>query len=432
MSNLKEYFIVFILLFIPLNAVLYLNFDDILKTHGSQITKNVLHSIKEYNELDLQYLCDLTDCKYTRLNNITYCKITNIMKQRAIKPPVIILNDDNYKLTSKLELLIYIKKYKLTILSNTHNIIQEILYGYFYINSLYFIIFSLFYIIISYKKHKKKILDMINTSNVLREKNMQILTENIHHELNTPVAIIDGNLKKLELEMKIDPDACISCQRKYYFDFGEIYANIETINNVLSRMSNFKELKYSNGNKTLMDIIKYSANSMSIYKKNNFKIKLSDDLLKYRLKGPLKNGDLLNIVSNHLKNSIEARSTKISIELKVMNNKGHIFIIDNGSGLIDYSSGMPLKPDKYNNIFKPYYSNKDLNGKFKLCDKKGILKIICFLRNIIPKHNSNVRGIGLYLNKELLLENKGDLKLRETSNKGTVFEIIIPVIKKES
>ena len=41
------------------------------------------------------------------------------------------------------------------------------------------------------------------------------------------------------------------------------------------------------------------------------------------------------------------------------------------------------------------------------------------------EENSEIRGVGLFLNKQMLLESGGDLKLRETSDKGTVFEIIV-------
>ena len=233
---------------------------------------------------------------------------------------------------------------------------------------------------------------------------------------------------------------CNNCLHQQHFDFGLIYSSIEQIDTVLQRMSNFKNLKYSNGNKTLMDIINYSANSMSIYKASNFKIKIDQSFKNFKLKhgvNDLKNGDLLNIISNHCRNSLEASASKIRIQCKFDNDaeKLHIFIIDNGTGLRDPNTGLALEPSKYNDIFRDYYTSKNDLGESIINDSDGwfndkLLKIKT-LFNFKTKNarNKNARGVGLYLNKELLRENHGDLKLRETSSSGTVFEIIIPVEK---
>jgi signal transduction histidine kinase len=233
-----------------------------------------------------------------------------------------------------------------------------------------------------------------------------------------------------------------------------IYSSIDQIDTVLQRMSNFKNLKYSNGNKTILDILNYSANSMNIYKAAYFEIIIDEKFVNWSLKhgeNYLKNEDLLNVVSNHLRNSIEASATKINLQMKITNNKKstlmHIFITDNGTGIRDPDTGLLLAPSKYNNIFKDYYSSKNKNGKSKIRNSQGfILDTIFILSTKIKKIlqkckliksdklsneiiEDNVRGVGLYLNKELLRDNHGDLRLRETSENGTVFEIIVPVVK---
>jgi len=413
-----------------ISFVLYTNFITINSIHQVNAENAVLNNVEEYNEIDLQHLCAVISCAEIGVGPSNYTLTDGILKKT-----------DNYfsngLMDSNYNINIYEKKYNIHAKINTHILIKEVLFGYVRILGMFLIMFTFAYIIIEYKERRRKMLDMMSTSNSLREKNMQILTENIHHELNTPVAIIQGNIKQLEILMEDQINPCSSCAHNYYFDFGLIYSSIEQIDTVLQRMSNFKNLKYSNGNKTVMDIVSYSANSMSIYKASNFKIDLDVDFSNYKLKhgiNNLKNGDLLNVISNHCRNSLEASATKIELQCKYnkITEKLHIFIVDNGTGLRDPLTGLALNPEKYGDIFKEYYTSKDDLGKSKVEESKGWFNDN--LQNIRKtfnyknknENNKNARGVGLYLNKELLKENGGDLRLRETSSNGTVFEIIIP------
>ncbi len=424
-----RYMGILIMNLIVINVVLLNNFYTINSIRQSNMEKTINATIIEYNELDMQHLCIISNCTQIGIiGESSFIMRDGILKEVPYKlPNTYFIDNKNLKLTEDLNILGILPDYQMYVVSSTSILIQQVISGCLTINLIFLITYTFVFLFIEFKSRRRKLLDMVSTSNTLREKNMQILTENIHHELNTPVAIIQGNIRKLEIEMS-KKDRCNSCRLNFNFDFEQIYASIEQVDTVLQRMSNFKNLKYSNGNKNLMNIIDYSANSMGIYKKSNFEIEIDPELKNYKLIGSLKNGDLLNIVSNHFRNSIEANSTRIITEAKFDEKHGlmHLYIIDNGNGLRDPSTGLLLTKDKYPDIFKPYYSSKDSKGKTIIRESKGA--IIDTTIRYLPFHkkrsNEVIRGVGLYLNKELLTEKGGKLKLRETTEKGTVFEII--------
>ena len=435
MNNTFLKYITLIIIYISLICfVLYNNFYTINKLYQENANKTIAKTISEYDEIDLQHLCAVVSCTEIGIYDISRYVLTNgTLKNVKYKKPSKFIDNN-------LNVISHETKYHVYAVLNTRGIIIEILFGYARIIGLFFILITLVFIVMEIKEHRRKMLDMMSTSNSLREKNMQILTENIHHELNTPVAIIQGNIKLLEISTSTKKSSCNLCEHNIDFDFDLIYSSIEQIDTVLQRMSNFKNLKYSNGNKTIMDIISYSANSMSIYKAANFKIDIDSTFKNFKLKhglNNLKNGDLLNIISNHCRNSLEASSTKIKIQCSYdkLTEKLHIFIIDNGTGLRDPSTGLALDPSKYNDIFKDYYTSKNDIGESLVKESTGKFNdfILKFKKVMTIKsknyQNKNARGVGLYLNKELLRENMGDLQLRETSSNGTVFEIVILVEK---
>lgn len=463
---LFEYFGGVILYTILIVPIFIYNFETLIATYSDTLKNTIEKSIIEYNEIDLQHLCAISECSEIGLLKGSESFIpgkTHLIKNSNKKIfeylfknnyPNYSANDSfiNTGFNNKLNdnTLILIPNHNLYVLSNTSIIFFTIEKMYLYIYLILLCILSIVFLLYKNKINTQKELEVMNSSNILREKNMQILTENIHHELNTPVAIIQGGILKVESILKNSAAKANQCNTNCSLakmndnvDFGLIYSSIDQINTVLERMSNFKHLRYSNGDKNLKDILSYSANSMSIYKAAHFKIMIDDDFENWGLKHGnnfLRNEDLLNIISNHFRNSIEATSTKIEAQLKITqtsenNILAHIFIIDNGNGLRDKNTGLLLPPSKYQNIFKDYYSSKNKQGVSKVRQSKGkLFDMWITLKSSFIKEEKTMevddnRGVGLYLNTSLLLDSGGELKLRETSEKGTVFEIIVPVIK---
>jgi len=424
-------YILFLLLnMIMLNGVLFNGLYNVSKVTKDQSVRVIKETIDEFNEIDLEHLCSITNCKGIRLNDFAYTLQSNILKFSQ--------NTKNYDLKYKMlnlnnnfNLIVSIPEFGISLIRNSKESIISLLVSYLYINLYFFLMYTAVFLYIEFTTRRRTMLDRLDTSNTLREKNMQILTENIHHELNTPLAIIQGNVRMLEIEMNKEENYCI------IFNFAQMYSSIDQIDGVLQRMSNFKNLKYSNGNKTIHDIVAYSSNSMKIYKKSNFEIELTPKLKQYGLRGSLKNGDLLNVLSNHFRNSIEAMSTKIVVDVSydIRTRQLHIYIIDNGVGLRDRESGLLLREEQYSNIFKLYYSSKDKDGKSKMVESKGwiIDSYTALIKPLIKPltkitKSENLRGVGLYLNKELIVENGGNIFLKSTSKSGTIFEIVVEAV----
>lgn len=438
-DTIKDYTIQVLTYGIIINSILIWSFYDLANYHVKSNRAIVENIISKEDPIGLKYICDLTDCKsiYNIHTNDKWDGEKQLYTTLSERSDYLI-EFDKYRVSKDLNVVFDVPSHSLIIKTNSSDVIQGVIFNYFVINLLFFILFSMIYFKNKYKEKKKQMLAIMGTEGSLRERNMRILTENIHHELNTPVAIIRGTLKKIELESitkKRTNNTCNGCTGTSN-DFSQMYYALDQVDTVLQRMSNFKQIKYSNGNKTVSNIVKYSANSMNIYKRSNFKVELSDELNNYNLTGDLGNGDLMNIVSNHLKNSLEAGSDTIIVQCKFIEGKKphygvlHIYIIDNGTGIRDRRTGLPLSKKNLNQVFQPYYSTKDSEGNAKksIKNEKGIKKIWLYIKSYFDSDESNneIRGIGLYLNKQMLLENGGNLFLKETSEKGTVFDITVP------
>ena len=448
-STLVDYIKYSIIMLMVINIIMFSNFYILGKYQTLDDISTLTAYKSYYPESDVQKICIITNChKIDYYGKIYHMSEDGslIQTNEKILNSSNILNFRSYQITSNFN--VAYKVDGIVIEVNNVDLVNKVINLYIIINVMFMILYSIFFFNNRYREKRKRMLLMMGTEGSLREQNMRILTENIHHELNTPVAIIRGTLKKLELDILTEKTkftdtvkkGCSSCNinKKMVIDFPELNYCLDQIETVLQRMSNFKQIKYSNGNKTIMDIVKYSANSMNIYKRSNFKITQDTDLINYNIVGDLSNGDLMNIVSNHLRNSLEASSTRIVIGSKYVPDKKnnhtgklHMFITDNGIGVRDRRTGLPLDNKSLDDVFKPYYSTKDNNGKNKKehINITGFKKIMVIVKSWFEEveENSEIRGVGLYLNKQMLIDNGGDLILRETSDKGTVFEIVVAV-----
>ncbi|EJF05884.1 histidine kinase [Thiovulum sp. ES] len=181
------------------------------------------------------------------------------------------------------------------------------------------------------------------------------------------------------------------------FEYINTYS--KAIYNILERMKNFKQIKYSNGNKTLHDIIYTVLSTMEIHQKGLFTYSLDNQLKDYKLaENSLRNEDMLNLFTNHVKNSLEANSTKINININHhLKSNIYIHIVDNGNGI----SEKAIKK-----VYNPNFSTKAGNG--------------------------DIRGVGMYLSKSLLQTVGGDEHIVESSIHGTVIELFFPVKSSKS
>jgi len=362
--------------------------------------ENKVHSIEAY-EL-IEHLRNPNIDNHDVINRIILCKkIVNYDSDNIIFE----YGPENLIITSDLH--IGFKKDDLVYIMGGKNVIFI-----FFIYSFAMIIISLFLfyywtVKLSAKSRLNVMMDNVGKEAALANKNMNILTENISHEAKTPLMVISSSIE--DIKYQVDSILGNSCKNAFKctgYDenpslkqitksFELLKMNVASIYTIIERIRDFKKVKYSNGNKTIYDIAHASRNIMHLYKKIKFEIVLDSGLSKYKLT-KLKNEDLMNIFTNHIKNSVEAKSTSVIINAgELVDSILSIYVIDNGNGV-------PI--DVQRNIFDANFSTKP---------------------------TGDIRGVGLYLSKELLESVGGRVSLYETSLNGTVFEIKIPAKLKE-
>lgn len=263
--------------------------------------------------------------------------------------------------------------------------------------------------------NKNEIINLQNAETKLASKNLSLLAENIHHELKTPLVVIVNKLEKIreniELNIKSMQEKVricgMVCEESNWFnisneiqnDINLIEMHIDVIYNLLDRMKNFKNIKRSTENKPLYEVINVAFQTLELFSKNKFKYQIDPRLRSYIVYDKITSEDILNVFINHIKNSLEAKSTKLEVSLiKYHHNMVYLQLLDNGDGI-------PLEVQ--GSIYKPDFSTKEIN-----------------------KSDDESRGIGLYLSRTTLIGNGGDDFLIETSEMGTSFGINIPALRR--
>jgi len=382
-----------------INILGLLTFGIVFNNNIKYLNLQINNNISEYNEIDKEQLCNIVQCR--EVIDTKGGKIFKVDNKRHLRP------FKNYKNNFKQiygdlyldnfhNLCLYNNKTNLYFILNNKEIFDDYILLLSYFIPLSLIIFTLSLFGSIKKEREEAILLTAGNEALLANKSMINITENIHHELNTPLEVIDNKVEKIYRTINNLPSDRTELKKilkKLNEDFDFIKTGSEQIFTVLEKMKGFKHLRYSNGNKSLKDIINGGFKIINI-SNTNFKYKIDDILNNYIIgNSNIKNADFLSIILNHIKNSLEANSSKIYI-LFSGEKDGYIFI-----RIIDNGNGIPKEACK--KIFQANFSTK--------------------------KSDSGVRGNGMYLNKQIMLNGKGDIKLIETSNRGTTFELKIPV-----
>ena len=320
---------------------------------------------------------------------------------------------------------------------------------------IFFITYNLFVIltmIFFYKKIKNvlnNLFDLLKLninlkfkqeSDTLESKIIQDIAENIHHELKSPILSVKNiimeyhyilnllkSLARQDGKRAIDriyyqkPKNCLLCSNfgsegipcKYYNRYDKPLTDllvelqniskisIKNMYNTIEITKGFKSIKNINEEVNVYDTIEQAVLIYNMIQKYKFKFNIDQKLKKCYLNG-LNPDILINILLNHIKNSLEANASLITFkfikqEIKNINNKEKTFIIFE---IIDNGIGIPK--DKFDKIYEFEYSTKEENI-------------------------NKLRGVGLYISREVLRYYRGDEKLKSTSSNGTIFEINIPV-----
>lgn len=296
-----------------------------------------------------------------------------------------------------------------------------------YIFIILIFVFTLLYFKTQYINYKNEIYEKGSYKLYAENKVQTNITEMINHELTAPVSIlkvVSHELREIIYQNSIDNISSEKEDLINSFDFA-----ITRIESILSLLSIEKKIKAGNNSvgvgdeifiSELIDNIMTSINNLHVVN-IDYTIVNKDVLEKLKLNN-LKIGDFLNILHVLVTNAAEAGATSIEFSAyKIHGDKINLFVKDNGSG-IKNSSGEIMKSDK---IFEYGYSSKNKEGEHVI-NKKWYIRLLSRLGISVIKTNTD-RGIGLYVNKTIMENCGGKLELYDTSSRGTIFKLIIPV-----
>jgi len=350
---------------------------------------------------DYDYICTIADCNCLINEDLQsglvlsdgYLRVSTDYENYIFRNLKLFKTVNNIYISSDLDILLWSDKLKMFCVIDLNLVAGS--YKFLGVAfPLELLIFAYFLVTIVSVERKSSLKNLSGLETVLMNKSMISIAENIHHELNTPLEVLDNKLIKLKdyirrYSSKTDKDEL----KSVYDDFKFIENSSEQIYSVLEKMKDFKTLRYSNGNKNLEDIFLGAFKIIEI-NHSNFEFELDNELSMYSLK-ELSNAEFLSIIINHLKNSLEADSSKILVRLaSIRGDIIKLLVIDNGVGI-------PKEIEK--NLFDENFSSKS------------------------DETNQYIRGNGMYLNKLMLRDSKGNVRLKETSSKGTIIEIELRV-----
>lgn len=392
----------------------------------------LITNIVEYNEVDFTHLCNLSGCQqiYVADDEVLlrsypgkqYIVNDNIESKKDILYSTqkgIILYDDlsiGFVLEKALHSY-FVVEYP------TMTKTMIIIFGIFIILAFLLLSYTLYSLVRTIRVEDLKVLTGSHAQ--LTNKNIALLTENIHHEMKTPLTVIQNQVERLgeffeEISYEQCTDPILICNKltakkpeiKDSFEMVNMYVGV--IYAVLERMSNYKTIKYSSEDKSIYDIAHVALYTLEMYFKNKFTYLLDEELKLFYIGEGISNEMLLNIFINHLRNSLEANATAVHITMvKKTNTFVFLNIQDNGNGI-------PI-----NIKHRIFHSNFSTKEKVMSLDFDG---------GYSKHHREHTSGdgIGLFYSKLLIVEAGGDDVLLDTDENGTTFGLKLPYhLKKE-
>jgi signal transduction histidine kinase len=377
-------------------------------------SSNILSNhIEEFDEFDAEYLCKLSRCQEVGIKFLDNSSNDILM---VYSPDS---NSDSYeKMGARVpdinsiysnEYLILSSSFKTYIYFDEDNIRYYFLVSYTSIHLLNILITLLVLLYLSVYLYRQFLTEQkdlaLRTSGyeaIMANKTLLMVTDNINHEFNTPLDVIENKtdrLYKIFISRPIE-ESCVVCPEReickgvahcsYIRDYGYIKAALSQIYTILGRIGGLKNIRFSNGNKNIYNIVSESI-ELSKVVNGMFISNVSSELTLYRLPHDslLKNADLLNIFINHIKNSLEAESNSIEFEAVVENDVMSVYIIDKGMG---------IPKDFINKVFDANISSKQIG-------------------------DTGIRGNGMHINKEILLSTGGDVNIYKSDESGTTVEV---------
>jgi len=423
---LTNFFVFIIIYFIVLSSIsiignsMYYVYN--LDVKSKAMTKHIIEYDDKLNngeyDTDLTYLCNSVKCKgvyNTGTNKLFELKSNGLLK----------ISKDDYSVDNITYLYdnVYIYNENLLLYNDTSMVFFLIkwdeYFGLMKIVILIDLFASLLLAIPTYRSIQKErfnsMLVQISTETMLNSKNIIEITENLHHEINSPLEDIYNHTELIKREITknfgktrtknckdVNLEKRFSAENKILEWFDIIEISERQIFEKIALMSNFKHLKYNDKKKRHINQLISASKALISTKSLGYDITIDENLKKYVCRD-IPESDIIGIFLNHFKNSIDVDVASSVIVVKLINEEMidgelfiKIFLIDNGNGI----------PEE----FVPFLFEANISTK----DSSGVL-----------------RGNGMFLSKYLLNKLGGDISLYETSTNGTILELTIPVNKLE-
>lgn len=211
--------------------------------------------------------------------------------------------------------------------------------------------------------------------------NLMFYIENLNHEVNSPLFILSRKLKELRNKTEGNEK-----------NFEIIFNSIEQISAVMQRTKDVKKINRDSSDRTIFDLIESTILTIGVMRSETITCHTDSKLDKFVLNQKfISNGTFINILTNHIKNSIEAYADTISSKfINEQQDQITFTFTDDGNGIVE---------ENRDKIFEKGFSTKGDNM---------------------------IRGSGLSINKFIIESAGGFIKLNETEH-GAQFEITVPI-----
>lgn len=404
--------------------------DVVTKERPSDIIVSIVDTL-DNREINVDEYCSNNFCP--NLDN-TVALVSGLYERPYIVRFITFFYDD-------LIIHVYNKEFVITINLNHY---RDMIFDLYIKLALGFIVlYVILHIIMLVDRHKRLvIIDRSNKSYMTNELQRD-LTESLHHELSLPLAIIKTKINDAFMEMdryidrvnsNIVKDGNRSIDSLYNLSHNElpktmntiknyIDTSMESINSTLEIIASKRKLTSNSEKNSFLDVLSITLKMYKSFQVNkiNYTIHDKDIFKKCYVNNGMSNGNIINILTIMLNNSVEAKATHLDFTGCVSKDKKFLQFKfkDNGTGVKKGNNEVGIN----NKIFVFGYSSKVNHN-----DNNSFLKkIISFLDPSCIDKDLTSRGAGLAITKKTLMQYGGDIKLVDTSINGTTFMITLPI-----
>lgn len=408
--KLLIYNIIFIIVTIGMLSILLIN------DYSQRVVSDEKKTTKEFEGFEMEFLCVINNCVYISNNGNTFKP--NYEGDTTKLEKVENFNDDylfeynHIRITPHANLRILFDENSFIVIPGSEIFANVTLFVTWV--SLLLLVFNVYIVFVEFKQlEQNKFRSHINTENQVYNNSLVILTENLHHEMNTPLTVITSKYIKFQrvlgdFSSMIDniveneyteglKEICIAKTNALSGDFNIVNGSLSQIDDILNRMKKFKYLKGDESERNIFEVLQTTFDIFLVTQSEKFEYKIDDNLKTYCLDVKhLRNGELTGIFINFLKNSVEhGNATFMEVRFKSFDSGDlEICYIDDGNG---------IKEEAIPNIFEVNYSTK--------------------------LSTTESRGNGMYISKFLLEEGGGNVQLEKSDGDGVVFKMCLKTVE---